>query len=97
MLVVQAVYVSLCRVLRWLCRLYVDPALDSLLHLHERSKWTAPNGAPGDPIRGSNRPKYASCSGLLGRTSRHVQIVSLHSGTSLECDALSADTLLVVD
>ena len=42
------------------CRLYVDSALDSLLHLHERSKWTAPNGAPGDPTKGSDRPKYAS-------------------------------------
>lgn len=37
--------------------LYVDSALDSLLHLHERSKWTAPNGAPGDPTKGSDRPK----------------------------------------
>ena len=45
--------------LRALCRLYVDPALDSLLHLHERSKWTAPNGAQGDPTKGSDRPKYA--------------------------------------
>ena len=42
------------------CRLYVDSALDSLLHLHERSKWTAPNGAQGDPTKGSDRPKYAS-------------------------------------
>ena len=42
------------------CRLYVDLALDSLLHLHERSKWTAPNGAQGDPTKGSDRPKYAS-------------------------------------
>ncbi|DBA71229.1 TPA: GTPase Obg 1, variant 2 [Trebouxia sp. C0005] len=39
------------------CRLYVDLALDSLLHLHERSKWTAPNGAQGDPTKGSDRPK----------------------------------------
>ncbi|DBA71230.1 TPA: GTPase Obg 1, variant 3 [Trebouxia sp. C0005] len=37
--------------------LYVDLALDSLLHLHERSKWTAPNGAQGDPTKGSDRPK----------------------------------------
>lgn len=37
--------------------LYVDPALDSLLHLHERSKWTAPDGAQGNPLKGSQRPK----------------------------------------
>lgn len=37
--------------------IYVEPALESLLHLHERNKWTAPNGAQGDPRKGSDRPK----------------------------------------
>ena len=41
------------------CRLYVDPAVDSLSHLHERSKWTGPNGAQGNPTKGTDRPKYA--------------------------------------
>ena len=43
------------------CRLYVDPAMDSLSHLQERSKWTGPNGAQGNPIKGTDRPKYVFC------------------------------------
>ena len=42
------------------CRLFVDPALDSLLHLHERSKWTAADGAQGNPLKGTHRRKYIS-------------------------------------
>lgn len=40
-----------------LCRVFVDPALDSLAHLHECKKWTAPSGAIGSPAKGSNRPR----------------------------------------
>ena len=31
--------------------------VDSLLHLHDRSKWSAPNGAKGTPPYGSAAPK----------------------------------------
>ena len=40
----------------WFYRLFVDPALDNLLHLHDRSKHTAKNGANGDPEKGSQGP-----------------------------------------
>lgn len=34
----------------------MDPALDSLLHLHDRKKFAAPNGGNGDPVKGSGGP-----------------------------------------
>ncbi|KAL3158291.1 GTPase Obg 1 [Trebouxia sp. C0009 RCD-2024] len=40
--------------------LYVDPAMASLSHLHERSKWTGSNGPQGNPTQGTNRPKSQS-------------------------------------
>lgn len=32
--------------------------MDSLSHLHERRKWSGPNGAQGNPTKGTERPKY---------------------------------------
>lgn len=37
--------------------LFVDPALDSLLHLHERTVYQAKNGANGNPALGSSGPR----------------------------------------
>jgi GTPase involved in cell partitioning and DNA repair len=41
--------------------------VDNLLHLHERSVWTAAAGANGDPTQGSQAPKR------LKRTSSHAK------------------------
>ena len=38
------------------CRLYADPALDNLLHLHSRRTITAKHGANGNPVEGSGGP-----------------------------------------
>ncbi len=42
-------------------RLVADPALDNLLHLHERPLLCGKNGAPGNPKMGSAGPLCALC------------------------------------
>lgn len=43
-----------------MCRLYADPALDNLLHLHGRKTITAKHGANGNPVEGSGGPRWGA-------------------------------------
>lgn len=57
--------------------------MDSLSHLHERSKWTGPNGPQGNPTQGTDRPKYVPSTPCLAH----------HIIPWLQCSCLGAYSL----